>query len=82
MEKGISHCCACGEDCKKGILSKMKPYGFTLFAKRYGMDRLLDCLEENEKRGIVYHRRDLDGDYDGFDDPEKLIEFIRTGNRG
>ena len=54
MEKGISHCCACGEDCKKGILSKMKPYGFTLFAKRYGMDRLLDCLEENEKRGMAY----------------------------
>lgn len=51
------------------------------FIKRYGKDRLLDCLEENEKRGIVYHRQGLNGDYDDFDDVEKLIEFIKTGER-
>ena len=34
---------------------------------------------ENEKAGIVYHREGITGDYDDFDDPEKLIEFIRTG---
>ena len=81
MEKGLSHCYACEQDCKKGLLDKMKPYGFTLFAKRYGVDRLLDCLEENEKRGIVYHRDGITGDYDGFDDVEKLIEFIKSGKR-
>lgn len=32
-----------------GLLSKIKPYGFTLFAKRYGEETLLDCLERNEK---------------------------------
>ncbi len=80
-EKGLSHCYACGEDCKKGILEKIKPYGFTLFIKRYGLERLLDCLEENEKRGVVYHRRGIVGDYDGFDDVEELIAFIRTGKR-
>ena len=63
------------------MLSKIKPYGFTLFIKRYGVDRLLDCLEENEKRGIVYHREGINGDYDDFDDVEKLIEFIKTGDR-
>ena len=80
-ERGISHCYACEETCKKGLLSKIKPYGFTLFIKRYGVDRLLDCLEENEKRGIVYHREGINGDYDDFDDVEKLIEFIKTGDQ-
>ena len=80
-EKGMSHCSACGEDCRKGLLNKIKPYGFTLFLKRYGEDELLDCLERNERNGIVYHRKGIVGDYDDFDDAEKLIEFIRTGKR-
>lgn len=81
MEKGISHCYLCEENCRKGLLGKIKPYGFTLFIKRYGMDCLLDCLEANEKNGIMYHRKGIAGDYDGFDDVEKLIEFIKTGKR-
>lgn len=81
LEKGIAHCYDCGEDCNKGLLSKIKPYGFTLFIKRYGEDKLLDCLAENEKRGIVYHREGINGDFDDFDDVEKLIEFIKTGER-
>ena len=71
----------CTEDCKKGLLEKIKPYGFTRFMKRYGEEGLLDCLEENEKNGIVYHREGLKGDYDDFDDVEELIEFIKTGKR-
>ena len=34
---------------------------------------------ENEKRGIVYHREGIIGDYDNFDDVEKMLEFIKTG---
>ena len=79
LEKGITHCYACEEDCKRGLLGKIKPYGFTLFIKRYGEDKLPNCLAENEKRGIVYHREGINGDYDDFDDVEKLIEFIKTG---
>lgn len=77
-EKGFAHCYECTEDCKKGLLSKIKPYAFTLFAKRYGKDQLLDCLERNEKQGVVYHREGINGDYDEFDDVEKLVEFIKT----
>jgi hypothetical protein len=62
-------------------LTKIKPYGFTLFAKRYGQEMLLDCLERNEKLGIVYHREGINGDYDDFDDVEKLLCFIKTGKR-
>ena len=57
----------------------MKPYGFTVFAKRHGLEALLDCLERNEKNGVIYHREGLIGDYDNFDDLEKLIEFIKSG---
>ena len=81
MEKGVEHCFRCETDCRKGLLGKIKPYGFTAFAKRYGLEALLDCLEENERNGIVYHRQGIMGDYDDFDDPEALIRFIRTGRR-
>lgn len=81
LQRGIAHCYECPEDCRKGLLAKIKPYGFTLFAKRYGTEVLLDCLAENEKRGIVYHREGFNGDYDDFEDVEELIRFIRTGER-
>ena len=80
MSNGYEYCCLCAEpDCRKGILSKTKPYGFTLFVKRYGMEKLLDCLEENERNGVVYHRHGIYGDYDDFDNAEDLIDFILTG---
>mgnify|MGYP006956329186 FL=1 len=63
------------------MLGKIKPYAFTLFAKRYGEKVLLDCLAENEKNGIVYNRSGITGDYDAFDDAEKLIAFIKTGKK-
>lgn len=81
MEKGIGHCYECDSECKKGMLSKIKPYGFTLFVQRFGEKELLDCLERNEKAGIVYHRAGIVGDYDDFDDVEKLIQFVRTGKK-
>lgn len=81
MEKGIDHCFLCEADCRKGMLSKIKPYGFTEFARRFGIEKLIDCLEENERKGIIYHRDGIMGDYDDFDDAEELIEFILTGKR-
>lgn len=52
-------------------MSNIKPYGFMLFAKRYGKETVLDCLERNEKNGIIYHRQGIVGDYDEFEDVEK-----------
>lgn len=79
IEKGIEHCYECDENCKKGLLSKIKPYAFTQFVKRYSESYLLDCLEKNEKRGVLYHRNGIIGDYDKFDDVEELIDFILNG---
>lgn len=81
VEKKLDHCYECKEECKKGLLQKIKPYGFNLFINRYGEDELLNCLERNEKNGVIYHREEINGDYDDFDDVEKLIEFIKTGKR-
>jgi hypothetical protein len=52
-----------------------------MYIKRYGEPNLLDCLERNEKAGVVYHREGIVGDYDDFNDVEELIDFIRTGNK-
>ena len=81
IDKGISNCFECNEKCRKGLLNKIKPYGFTLFVKRYGVEELLNCLERNEKNGVIYHRDGINGDYDNFDDVEKLIDFIKTGTK-
>ncbi len=78
-EKNLKHCYECSEDCRKQLLAKIKPYGVTQFVKRYGEAELLDCLERNERNGVVYHRQGITGDYDDFDDVEELIRFIRTG---
>ena len=81
IEKEIQHCYDCANICRKGILAKIKPYAFTLFAKKYGEDTLLHCLQQNETKGIVYHREGICGDYDDFDDAEALIGFILTGRK-
>ena len=81
ISKKIEHCYECKEKCRKGLLVKIKPYAFTEFVKRYGQDYLLDCLERNERMGVIYHREGVNGDYDEFDDVETLIEVIRTGYR-
>ena len=81
VQKDVSNCFLCETDCQKGLLQKIKPYGFTLYAKRYGVEALLNRLEENEKNGIIYHRQGIVGDYDDFDDVEELIKFIHTGRR-
>lgn len=81
IEKNIENCFLCDVECTKGLLSKIKPLGFTIYVKRYGLENLLDCLEANEKNGVVYHRQGIIGDYDDFEDIEKLVNFIRTGKR-
>ncbi len=79
QERHLNGCWQCSENCRRGLLSKIKPYGFTLFIRRYGLETLLDCLEQNEKSGVVYHRQGVVGDYDDFDDSEELIRFIFQG---
>ena len=82
MEKGLAGCYECGDtSCRKMMLGKLKPLAFTEFVRRYGLEELLDCLERNEKAGVVYHRSGIMGDYDDFSDVESVVSFIRTGKK-
>ena len=83
IEKNLPGCYACHPaECSKGLFAeKIKARAFAEFAHRYGVEELLDCLERNERAGIVYHREGIMGDYDEFDDLEQLMAFIRTGRR-
>ena len=81
IERNIGYCFECTQDCKKGMLGKIKPYGFTEFARRYGLEKLLDCLKKNEQKGIMYHQQGIKGDYDDFSDVEELISFILNADR-
>ena len=81
LEKGLAACYMCGEPCQKGLLGKIKPYAFTRFARQRGVEALLDCLERNERSGVVYHRAGILGDYDDFTDVDALVLFIETGTR-
>ena len=83
IEKGITHCFACeeAEVCQKGILSKLKPYTFTVFAKKYSIDKLMTCLENNEKNGIVYHRSGIIGDYDECSKMKEMMRLIEEGKK-
>ena len=81
--KNLNGCYECSPaDCRKGLYAeKIKARAFAEYARRYGVEALLDCLERNEQAGIVYHREGILGDYDDFDDLETLIHFIQTGNK-
>jgi hypothetical protein len=83
IAKDLDACWTCSDSsCRKGLFAeKIKALAFTEYARRFGVEELLDRLEANEKAGIVYHRTGIMGDYDDFDDVEELIDFIRTGKK-
>ena len=83
LAKNLNGCFECKDsNCRKGLFeNKIKPLAFCEFIRRYGKGELMNCLERNEKKGVVYHRSGIIGDYDDFDDIEKLISFIKTGNK-
>lgn len=76
-EKGLKGCYECSEQCEEGVLQKPKVKGFIEFIRRYGMEEFMDCLEKNEKKGIVYHRHGVVGDYDACKSAEEVIAMIR-----
>ena len=42
------------------------------------MEELLNCLEKNEKDGIIYHREEINGDYDDFDELAGVLSVRGT----
>lgn len=75
--KGYSYCYECNAfPCTDSILIKKRIYLFCKLLEQYGEERLLNALEENERRGIVYHHRNSHiGDYDRLTE-EELITLL------
>jgi hypothetical protein len=82
-EKAIEGCWVCDEfPCNDSMLNKVRVRAFAKFIREYGEDKLMDCLESNERNGVVYHYKDsLQGDYDIPVTEDAIIHMILTGEK-
>ncbi|MFA6857016.1 MAG: DUF3795 domain-containing protein [Treponema sp.] len=65
---------------KKNMFAGLKMRAFTLFVKQYGEEKLMDCLERNEKAGVVYHEQgSFCGDYDRCADENAVFNLLLNG---
>jgi len=82
-EKGLNGCWECDEfPCAGSMLDKIRIRAFAGFIKEYGTDCLLQCLEKNEKNGIIYHYPGkLTGDYDIPETEDEIIDMILNGKK-
>ena len=83
IEKELEGCWECDVfPCKESMLDNIRIRAFATFVKRYGGELLLECLEKNEKRGIMYHYpRQLTGDYDTLDTEDEIIDMILSARK-
>jgi hypothetical protein len=80
-ERGLDGCWECDEfPCEGGILDKVRIRAFAEFIRENGEEELMDCLERNEKAGMVYHYEGrLVGDYDTPGTIDGIKALIRKG---
>ena len=80
-EKGHAGCWECaGFPCAGGMMEKTKVRAFARFLREYGEEKLMDCLERNERAGVVYHYPGgVLGDYDAPGTEEETIALILHG---
>jgi len=86
-KKGINGCWECGAfPCQSNykqqanMLDKLRIRAFAKFIKKYGAEKFMECIERNEKAGIVYHYKgQLIGDYDLSGTEEEIMDMILQG---
>lgn len=80
-EKGLSGCWECTEfPCAGSMLDKARVRAFAEFIGEHGEEKLMECLERNERAGMVYHHEgQLTGDYDVPGTVEGIKALIRNG---
>ena len=77
IEKGLSGCWECGEFPCGGMHDKIRVFAFAEFIRQNGEDKMMDCLERNEKSGIVYHYPgQLDGDYEKCKTVDEVMKML------
>ena len=79
--KGLNGCWECSQfPCDGSMFDKIRIRTFAKFIKEYGADFLLECLDKNEKKGILYHYPGkITGDYDIPKTEDKIIDLIING---
>lgn len=82
-DRGIPGCWACEDfPCVDKRPDSPRIRAFTRFIFAHGEEALMDCLEQNERRGVVYHAAgSLEGDYDAFNTQEEILALISDGKR-
>lgn len=76
-EKGISGCWECCDFPCGGMHDKARVYAFAEFIRLNGEEKMMDCLNRNEKVGIVYHYEgQLVGDYDQCETSKDVIKML------
>ncbi len=80
-ERGLAGCWECPEfPCEAPMLQKLKPRAFCAFIRTYGEERLLDCLEHNERQGVVYHEPGtVVGEYDTQPGEDAVFRLLLQG---
>ena len=72
QSRALEGCWQCEEfPCQAPVLQSLRTQAFVGYISKFGMEKILDRLEEGEKDGIVYHHPGLlTGDYDGIENEE------------
>jgi hypothetical protein len=80
--KGLNGCWEC-PDAPCGIdmhaPDKVKIRAFIACIKEDGLERFTEYIERNERRGIVYHRAGILGDYD-LETEADVLKLLRNGS--
>ena len=76
-EKKLCGCWECDSFPCGGMHAKIRVLAFAEFIKQNGENKMLDCLEKNEKAGMVYHYRGkLVGDYDKCKTVDEIFKML------
>lgn len=85
-EKGLNGCweCAlfpCADDggSLHNLFSNPRIRVFAQYIRDNGEQKMFDCLEQNEKNGVVYHDKgQLVGDYDRCKTAQHIIDLLES----
>jgi hypothetical protein len=79
--KGLNGCWECGEfPCDNPMFEKLRVRTFARFIGDYGEAKLVECLERNDKGGMLYHYAGQQvGDYDLGKTEEEITHLILFG---
>jgi len=76
-EKGLNGCWECVEFPCGGMHDKTRVLAFAEYIKQNDEEKMMDCLEQNEQKGVVYHYLgQLVGDYDKYSTVDDVLIML------